>query len=136
MNVLFLYPPQWMPISPHYAIPSLMGQFEGSEHNVCAMDINLDFYCEILTKKNIQDALKKARELEKTLFDEISKFYVRTKAFETYPEEQKNKMAKHVMIKTFLQKYQKDVDKIPVLIEGAIGVLRNKKYFYNPKLLL
>ncbi|MBQ9149300.1 radical SAM protein [bacterium] len=125
-----------MPISPHFAIPSLMGQFEGSGHNVSAIDVNLEFYCEVLTQKYISKSIKIARELEKELFKEISTFYERTKSFETYPMYQKNKMAKHVLIKTFFQKHEKEIHNIPTLIEGAVSVLRSKKHFYNPKLLL
>ncbi len=136
MNILYLYPPQWMPISPHFAIPSLMGQFADSEYSISALDLNLEFYCEILNQKYVKNALKLGRELEPILFKEISTFYERGKDFETYTIQQKNKMAKHVMIRTFLQKHEKELDKIPVLIDGAVSVLRSKKHFYNPKLLL
>ena len=136
INILYLYPPQWMPIGPHFAIPSLMGQFEGTNHNTEALDINLEFYCDVLTKDFVSKSLKKARELEGELFKEIGTFYERTKHFDTYPLKQKNIMAKHVLIKTFLQKHEKEINHIPTLIEGAINVLRSKKHFYNPKILL
>ena len=136
INILYLYPPQWMPIGPHFAIPSLMGQFEGTNHNVEALDINLEFYCDVLTKDFVSKSLKKARELEGELFKEIGTFYERTKHFDTYPLKQKNTMAKHVLIKTFLQKHEKEINHIPTLIEGAVNVLRSKKHFYNPKILL
>ena len=51
VNLLYLYSPQWMPISPHFAIPSLMGQFEGTNHNADVIDVNLEFYCKVLTQK-------------------------------------------------------------------------------------
>jgi len=113
-----------------------MGQFEGTNHNADVIDVNLEFYCKVLTQKFVSQSLKIGKNLEKELFEEISTFYERTKKFETYPLKQKNKMAKHVLIKTFLQKHEKEINNIPFLIEGAVSVLRSKKHFYNPKLLL
>ncbi len=136
MNILYLFPPQWMPISPHFALPSLMGQFEGSEYSVSAMDLNLDFYNEVLTENFVSKSLKRAIEIEPELFSEIGSFYERGKDFKTYTNYQKNRMAKHVMIKDFLQKHKSDIDKIPILVEGAVSVMRSKTHFYNPKLLL
>lgn len=136
INVLYLYSPQWMPIGPHFAIPSLMGQFEGTGHNVDCMDVNLEFYCKVLTQKYVSNSIKTAKKLEKELFEEISTFYQRTKNFDTYPINQKNKMAKHVLIKQFFAKHEKEINMLPVLVEGAVDVLRSKKHFYNPKLLL
>ena len=135
LNILYIFPPQWMPISPHYAIPSLMGQFVDSPHKLDVLDINLEFYCHILKRKYISDSLKKARELEKSLYEEIVGFYDRTKDFNTYTLPQKNKLAKHVMIKSFFAKYEKDASAIPVLIEDMVKMIREEKHFYNPKIL-
>lgn len=136
MNILYLFPPQWMPISPHFGIPSLMGQFTGLGHNVSAFDLNLEFYNQLLTQNNISKSLKIAKKMESELFVEISKFYQRGKDFNTYTNYQKNRFAKHVMIKNFLAKNKDDIDKIPVLVEGAVSIMRSKQHFYNPKLLL
>ena len=44
MKVLFLFPPQWMPISPYFAISTLLGQFENSPYEASMMDLNIEFY--------------------------------------------------------------------------------------------
>lgn len=136
MNILYLFVPQWMPISPHFAIPSLMGQFEGSKHNVSAMDLNLKFYNKVLTRDYLSTSLKRAKELEKSLYGEVIKFYEKNRNFETYTLKQKNLIAKHVMIKKCLETNKDKINAIPVLIDGAVSIMRSKKHFYNPKLLL
>ena len=137
MKILYLFPPQWIPISPHSAIPSLIGQYEGTGHTATAMDLNLDYYCEVLTKSYVENQLKKVETLSVDLYKEISKFYIREKDFDTYTEQQKLLFAKHVMIKDFLANHDKKyLNSIPVLIDGAVSVLRSKRHFYNPKLFL
>ena len=67
MKVLCLFPPQWMPISPHFAIATLMGQFDGSPYEASMMDLNIDFYNKILTRSYVSNALKRAKiKLEET----------------------------------------------------------------------
>ena len=137
MKILYLFPPQWIPISPHFALPSLMGQFEDTEFEVSAMDLNLDYYCEILTKDYVQKQLDETLKLSEELYKEIAKFYVRGKDFETYTEKEKNLFAKHVMIRELLANNDlKALKTIPYLIEGAVSVFRSKIHFYNPKLFL
>lgn len=136
MNILYLFPPQWMPISPHFALSSLMGQFSGTEHSVSAIDLNVRFYNDILKKEYISNSIKKSFELNETLQGEISKFYKKGVNFNTYTLKQQNLFAKHVMIRNFLKEHKETLHNIPTLIDGAVSVMRSKKHFYNPKLLL
>ncbi len=137
MKILYLFPPQWIPVSPHFAIPTLMGQFKDTNFDVSAMDINLDYYCEVLTKSYVQKQLDEAIRLSKDLYKDIAKFYVRGKEFSAYPENERNLFLKHVMIKEFLA--NNDVTRlksIPELIEGAVSVFRSRQHYYNPRLFL
>lgn len=136
MKVLFLFPPQWMPISPHFAIATLMGQFEDSPYEASMMDLNIDFYNKILTRKYVSNALKRAKiSLEKSK-EEIKPIYVRGKKFEEYPFEWQNKIAKSSMLLNMFQNYEKQLDRTPILIEQAVEILKSKQHFYNPKLFV
>ena len=126
MNILYLLPPQWIPISPHTAVPSLIGQYAGTGHNASAMDLSLEYYCEVLTKEYLQKQLEKTLSLSESLYKEISKFYERGKDFETYTEHQKTLFAKHVMIKDLLNSNDLQfLNSIPYLIDGAVRTMRS-----------
>ena len=43
MNTLLLFPPQWTPISPHFALPSLIGQLKANGYEASGLDLNIDF---------------------------------------------------------------------------------------------
>ena len=110
MNILYLFPPQWMPISPHFAPSSLVGQFKGTEHNASTIDLNVRFYDEVLKREYLSNALKKARELDKTLQEKISKFYKKGKDFNKYTKKQQNLFAKHAMIRNHLKEKAKKIN--------------------------
>ena len=54
MKTLLIFPPQWMPVSPHFALPTLLGQFEDTGYEASVMDLNIDFYNKILTKNYVE----------------------------------------------------------------------------------
>lgn len=136
MKTLFLFPPQWMPISPHFAIPTLLGQFEGTPYEAEAIDLNVDFYNKILTQENVSNSLEKAREMLPVLKSEIEKIYDKNKKFDDYPFEWQNKIARASMIQEAINKHGRTLDKIALLIEKSVEIIKSKEYFYNPKLFL
>ncbi len=136
MKVLFLFPPQWMPIAPHFAIATLMGQFENTSYEASMMDLNIDFYNKILTRNYVSNALKRAKtKLEETKA-EIKTIYQKGKKFEEYTFEQKNKIAKSSMLLNMFQKYGKQLDKTPILVEQSVEILKSNQHFYLPKLFV
>ncbi len=135
MKILFLFPPQWMPSNPHFAIPSLLGQFKGTAYEACGMDLNIDFYNKILTQKSVSEAYHKAKDLKTSLYKVICQFYENDKQFEDYSAKEQNLIVKHWMIKEFFEK-NSNAAVIPVLAEGAVNVLKSGDLFYNPKLFL
>lgn len=136
MKVLFLFPPQWMPISPHFAISTLLGQFEESPYDAKMIDLNVDFYNKILTRNYVSNALKRAKNIFATLEEEIKKVHVPNKKFSDYSFEWQNKIAKSSMILNMFEKYKKQIDKAPILIEQAVEILKSNKHFYSPKLFV
>lgn len=136
MKTLFLFPPQWMPVSPHFAIPTLMGQFEGTPHEAEAMDLNVDFYNKLLTKEYVSDSLAKARKMLPDLKSEIEQIYDKDKKFEDYSFEWQNKIAKASMIQETLKTHGTTLDKVSFLIDKSVEIVKSKEYFYNPKLFL
>ena len=50
-KMLLLFPPQWTPIAPHFAMASLMGQLKNKGYSTTSIDLNIEFYNEILSTK-------------------------------------------------------------------------------------
>ncbi|GBF22976.1 radical SAM-superfamily [Candidatus Gastranaerophilus sp. (ex Termes propinquus)] len=128
MNILLLFPPQWTPISPYFALPSLLGQLLAAGYSAKAVDLNIEFYNDILNKKNVESALIKAKESLPVLLKEISKHHTPSKKAEEYPFEIQNMIAKYGIIKKF-----EATENVADLIDGAKEVLKTEK-FYDPKL--
>ena len=132
MKVLFLFPPQWMPISPHFAIPTLLGQFENSPYEATAMDLNIDFYNKILTPSYIKNALKRGKQQLEEIKEELKTVYDPQKKFQDYDFKWQNKIAKSSMINELLEKKGKKLDKAAILIGQAVSIFKSKTHFYNP----
>lgn len=136
MNILMLFPPQWMPTSPHFAIPTLLGQFKDLPYNVDVMDLNIDFYDEILTKSYLKKAIELAQKSQEKTINEISKVYSPEKNFYEYSFDMQNKIAKYGMIKNYLAQNQNMISQIPNLVEDAVKAIKSKELFYNPDNIL
>ena len=136
MNILFIFPPQWVPFQPHFAVPSLMGQFKDTEYNTSALDLNIEFYLSILNKDYLHNCVDEIKKLHKELYTFAQENYVKGDDYDNYPLEIRNKLIKFVMIHQFLQQHEKEIPKFIFLMPEAINVLRSKEYFYNPKLLI
>lgn len=136
MKILLLFPPQWMPTSPHFAIPTLLGQFEASEYKAHAWDLNIDFYNHILTKEYLEGAIEKAQESQPRTLHAISGVYNPSKTFETYSFDMQNKIAKYGMIKKYFQENEETINSVPDLIAQAVESFKSKEEFYIPELVL
>lgn len=136
MKVLLLFPPQWTPMSPHFAIPSLQGQLKNNGFETGIFDLNIDFYNRILNKSYLINSLDKALSQIEPLLREIAKNHSPQKKFNDYSFELRNKMLKYSKIKEYREKRMYEAENIPDLIFEAVSVLKNKKDFYNPDLLI
>ncbi|MBR6163239.1 radical SAM protein [bacterium] len=133
MKTLLIFPPQWMPVSPYFALPTLLGQFTGTELEACALDLNVDFYNKILTSDYIKTSVELAKKLLPLLKNSIRTYYNKEN---DYTFEQKIEIAKASIINTTLKKYEEEIPKIELFIEQSVEIMKNKRHYYNPKLFL
>ncbi|MBE7705182.1 MAG: radical SAM protein [Cyanobacteria bacterium SIG29] len=134
MKTLLLFPPQWMPISPHFALPTLLGQFEGTTYEATVMDLNVDFYNKILTKSYVENALKTAKEMLPELKQNIKKYFDINKKYDDYTFSQKVEIAKASLIGNTLKKHGDALTRTAFLIDKSVEVCKSKEHFYNPSL--
>ena len=67
MKYLLIFPPQWTPISPHFALPSLLGQLKSAGFDAEGMDLNIDFFNKVLTREYIQNSILRALDSQDEL---------------------------------------------------------------------
>ena len=134
MKTLLLFPPQWMPISPHFALPTLLGQFDGTGYDAEVMDLNVDFYNKILTSDYVSKSLKKAKEMLPKLKENVSKYYKKDKKFEDYTFDEQNEIAKSIMIEMTLNDMKDSLLRTSIIIDKSVEIMKSDKYYYSPKL--
>lgn len=136
MKVLLAFPPQWTPISPHFAIPSLAGQLIDAGFGVDVFDFNIDFYDTVLTEKFVSNSISRAISSQVELLEQIRKYHSDDKKFSDYPLEIQNKMVKYSKIKEYTTKRKNDLINIPLYVEQAKEAIRDKDVFYKPEILI
>ena len=136
MKVLLAFPPQWTPISPHFAIPSLAGQLFDAGFGVDVFDFNIDFYDTVLTEKFVSNSISRAISSQVELLEQIRKYHSDDKKFSDYPLEIQNKMVKYSKIKEYTTKRKNDLINIPLYVEQAKEAIRDKDVFYKPEILI
>ncbi len=135
MKFLLIFPPQWTPVSPHFAIPSLLGQLIKNGFDADGLDLNIDFYNKVLTKDFIQNSILNAIDSQVYNFEMIKKFYDPNKSFQEYSPDIQNIMVKYNEIKKYQNEKQQAFVNIPFFIESAKETLKNND-FYTPELLI
>ncbi len=139
MKTLLLFPPQWTPISPHFALPSLVGQLKANGFDAKGIDLNIDFYNKVLKPDFIKNSVMRAIDNNKNILQEIAP-YIKSgiqagKSFEDYPFDIQNKVVKYSKVKEFAEKKQGLLLEIPDLAEDAVKILKGED-FYKPEILI
>jgi len=135
MKTLLIFPPQWMPLNPHFALPTLLGQFEGTGYEAKVFDLNIDFYNKVLTSNYVRTSYEKGKKNFSDLKEKIKEYYVQGKDFDSYTLSQKTEIAKASMTDNFFKKYE-SVNEIAFSVEKSVEILKSKKHYYNPKLFI
>ncbi len=134
-KIVLIFPPQWTPISPHYALPSLIGQLKSNGYSAKAMDLNIDFYDKILTRQNLEDSFLLAKIQLEELKKEILKIYSPAKKENDYSLEEKIILYKYNYLKKYYANNEEKAKIIPSFIEAAKKTFKTDD-FYNPVLLI
>lgn len=135
MNTLLLFPPQWTPISPHFALPSLIGQLKANGYEASGLDLNIDFYNKVLEPDFIKNAILKAVDNNQNVLNEIAPYIKEGKDFSEYPLDIQNKIVKYTKVKEYITKKQAALASIPDLAKEALNIIKGED-FYNPEMLI
>lgn len=135
-KMLLIFPPQWTPVSPHFALASLIGQLRNKGYCASCLDLNVEFYNKILTTEYLRFINEKIKKDYLELFKNIRKIYTKGKKEEKYTIDEKCAVYKFNKIKEFISKGDKLADMIPDLIPLAVGVVKSEEKFFTPSYLI
>lgn len=135
-KMLLIFPPQWTPVSPHFAICTLLGQLKNAGYDASFMDLNVEFYNKILSRNYLQFIQEKVKKDYLELFTSIRKIYTREKKEKKYTLEEKCKLYKFDKLRKFMSQENKDFKMLPDLIPFAVGVIKNENRFFVPEHLI
>ena len=127
--MLLIFPPQWTPVSPHYALPSLLGQLKANGYNAKAIDLNIDFYDNILSKKQLENAIETAKIQFEELKSQIVKIYSPNKKENDYTFKEKIIFYKYNYLKNYFNKNGARINSIPLLIDSAKQTFKTEDFY-------
>ena len=134
-KMLLIFPPQWTPISPHFAVPQLVGQIKAAGFDAEANDLNIEFFNYILTQEYLENSIKKAKELFNSLYEKLPKIYSPNKKIGDYTFEEQIFFYRYDKIKKFLNHSTQAINFVPSAIENAKQTLKSND-FYNPSKII
>lgn len=134
-KVLLIQPPQWYPVSPHLAVPLLLGQIKRAGFDVKAVDLNVKFFNRILRNEHLKKADKEAKTILENLkekfanadFDDIA---------QNGSFEEKNLALKYLTIDKFYKENEKETQRILEETDSALRTLKDPTDFYCPEKLM
>ncbi len=135
MKTLLLFPPQWTPIAPHFALPSLLGQLKANGYDSEVMDLNIDFYNKILNPDFVKNSILKAVDNNQNLLSEIAQYIKEGKDFSEYPLKIQNKIVKYTKVKEYITQKQSALANFPDMAKEALDIIKGEN-FYNPEILI
>lgn len=135
MKTLLLFPPQWTPIAPHFALPSLLGQLKANGYDSEVMDLNIDFYNKVLNPDFVKNSILKAVDNNKNVLNEIAQYIKEGKEFSEYPLKIQNKILKYTKVKEYITKKQSALANFPDMAKEALDIIK-KESFYSPEILI
>lgn len=130
MRCLLLFPPQWIPLSPHLAGPTIHSILSHAGHDTRLIDINARFYNTVLTADFLRDSVAMAR----TDFSAHAARYFEqcreVAALKNFPPEFQGHYRRYRAIGQRLM----DDQCVAVIdrIESAVAVMRDGEQFYDP----
>ena len=131
-TTLLVFPPQWTPQNPHFAITSLAGHLRRQGNRVLMRDLNVEYYDYILTPEYIKRAAEKLKMDYSYLSMQVRlKSLIDDESFEFQLE-----AMRYLAMEEFFKNYGNLIDKLPELIMDAKETLRDPRRFYNPLLLV
>lgn len=134
MKNLIIFTPQWAPFSPHLAPLSIYSNIKKNGWQCDFLDLNIEFYNQVLTQDYIKTLLVKLYNVFLSLRAELNGKVDFSNKIEDYPVEFHIKAKQMLRISDIIHNKNEETKQIIKFIEGASNLLRDDVLFYDLKL--
>ncbi len=128
MRTVLIFPPQWIPLNPHFSLCSLAGTLRGEGIDVIIEDLNIKLYRSILTEKYLNYSYGKAINTAEYLRQKIT--LMLTKKDTSHRAQCES--ARLLAIEQYMEEGRKKLRALKKKLPSAIAAFDEKERFYNP----
>lgn len=133
MKYLLIFPPVWSPTNPYLSVPTLLGQLEEKGFDASAIDLNVVFYSDILTKEYLLKSVNNIKTIAPQVFKQAEKYDTAKNNLKSYSFDIQALLHKKNCIGLYFENKIKLLEIIPNQVENAVSSIKNPKEFYNPE---
>ncbi|MBI3927144.1 MAG: radical SAM protein [Armatimonadetes bacterium] len=131
-EAVLVFPPQWSPRHPHYALTALGGHLRSRGFHVHLADLNLEFYERVLTPEYLARSRDRLMVQYRYLYPRAM---LASMTQRMSPELQFEAM-KYMAMEKFLKEHGALLEELPDKVLDAVETLRDPRRFYNPEFLV
>lgn len=132
MKALFVFPPQWTPQNPFFAMASLAGHLRSKGVEVVLRDLNIEFYDRVLTPEYLQGVEDRLRLDYKYLYAQTALRTMVKDHSRTFQMEG----ARFLQIRKYFEETPDLIQGLKRQVLDAKETMRDPRRFYNPDLLI
>ncbi len=121
-----IFPPIWSFSEPNLACPSLVAQLKEKGYCANVIDLNIDFFNEVLTSKKVKDALFSAQKIYEDLKLKKDEILNGDLSYENSIQK-----SKYQILHSFFSKDISVVDNVIQNVDKAVKIIKNPDEFYK-----
>ncbi len=130
--VRLVFPPQWVPLNPHFSLYALTGHLRASGLDVTPVDLNVAFYRQILTPRYLDYSRARARNA----LDYLQARLTLGRVAGDRSREVGHLATRYLEIEKYLTVRRGVWDEVSQEIEAAVRVFSDREAFYDPRRLV
>ncbi len=127
-KTLLIFPPQWIPLNPHFSLSTLAGHLKGEGHEVIVEDINIKFYRHILSGEYVDYSAAKAENSYQYLTQKL----MITLASDDASLSAQIESARFLEIEKYFKEQESAIQKVKEQLPQAMAVFDDIEKFYDP----
>ncbi len=131
-KALLIFPPQWSPQHPHFALRALAGHLRHHGVEVAVRDLNIEYYDHVLSPHHLQRVRDRLHlDLEYLGPQSSFRLMLDPHSLDAHLDRVRLQAIKH-----FVDEHGEMLDRLPHMIMDAKETLKDPRRFYNPDMLL
>jgi len=132
LKTLLVFPPQWIPLNPHFSLASLAGHLKGEGREVVLEDINIRYYRHLLSPEYMDYSAAKAENSYQYLKEKL--MFTMASNDSSLPAQIEG--ARFLEIERYFREQQPVIKKLKEDLPLAFSVFDDREKFYDPFLLV